>query len=72
MSSKNKTTITARTQDPITQQELMELAICQDQLAGLTASCHSRESKIAEKVLAGAVAEPGRFSLNGISVTVRA
>ena len=72
MASKHKTTIPARTQDPITQRELVELRVLQVELDRLTTACHSRESKIAEKVLAGAVAEPGRCSLNGTSVTVRA
>jgi hypothetical protein len=63
LASKNKTTITTHTQDTITQQELMDLAICQGQLAKFAASCQSREGEIARKRLANAVVEPGRFFL---------
>jgi hypothetical protein len=72
MSSKNKTTILARTQDTIPQQELMELAICQRELAEWTATCQSRYASLAERLRGGAVVESGRFSLNGTSVEVRA
>jgi hypothetical protein len=72
MSSKNKTTIPARTQDTIPQQELMELAICQRELAEWTASCQHRRDSLTERLRGGAAVEPGRFSLNGTSVEVRA
>jgi len=49
LASKNKTTITTRTQDTITQQELTELLICQNGLAQLTTSCESREGEIASQ-----------------------
>lgn len=89
MASKNRSTIPTRTQDTITQQELVELRILQVQLGRLaasregrivlpvqldrlTASCQTREARIAEKLQADALVEPGRFFLAGTCVEVRA
>ncbi len=46
MASKNKTTITTRTQDTITQRDLELLAIAQYQLASWTATCQRLEGQL--------------------------
>jgi hypothetical protein len=72
MASKNKTTILTRTQDTITQQELVELRILQVRIDRLVAACQCRQGLIAEKCRANAVVQPGRFFLAGTSVEERA
>jgi hypothetical protein len=65
LASKNKTTIPARTQDTITQQEMTELHISQSALAQWTATWQNREGRIAERLQGGAIVEPGNFFLTG-------
>jgi len=71
LASKNKTTITTRTQDTITQRDLELLAIAQYQLASWTATCQRLEGGIAKKLGTNGVVEPGRFSLAGTSVEMQ-
>jgi hypothetical protein len=71
LASKNKTTVLIRTQATITQQELVELAVVQQQLAQWTATCQHRQGRITAKLGANAVIEPGRFFLEGTSMEVR-
>jgi hypothetical protein len=71
LASKNKTTITTRTQDTITQRDLELLAIAQYQLAGWIATCERLEGRIAKKRGTNGVVEPGRFSLADTSVEMR-
>jgi hypothetical protein len=71
LASKNKTTILARTQDTITQQEMTELYISQTTLAQWTATCQNREGSIAGRLQGGTIEEPGNFFLTGTSVEKR-
>jgi hypothetical protein len=71
LASKQKTTVTNRAQDTITQQELTMLSISQVRLAKLTASCERRHDDVAERLRAGAVVEPGRWYWTGTAMEVR-
>ena len=72
MASKNKTTIPTRTQDTITQLELLEERILTNRFQVMQEALDYKRARIAEKVKQGARVEPGQFFLAGTSVEVRA
>jgi hypothetical protein len=61
LASKNETTNPTRTQDTITQLELIEERILAGRCLEMRAALDHKRARIAEKVKQGAGVEPGQF-----------